>query len=180
MLNVQGLANLGKKVNNSLKKTTFSLLSFPSILHYPATAQTHSLCCLIILVKGFALSFDRTSQGSSYSKATCQQKLCFLKLCFSNFVRYLVWYLNINCDFHFSCIPCSGVGPQVQIMPAVTHTVHVPHTKIQGKTQWGRGDGAVEQAGFCYFLGQRAKLAARKCILTKFLIRPFTHLLWFK
>lgn len=72
MLNVQGLTNLGKEQNNSLreKKTPLSLLlSFPGILHYSATVLTHTLCFLLILVKGLDLSFNRTSQGSSYSKA---------------------------------------------------------------------------------------------------------------
>lgn len=82
MLDVQGLANLGKKGNKSLRKTTFSLLSFPGILHYPATVLTHTLCCLLILVKGFALSFDRKRQGSSYSKVTCHEKLFSLTVFF--------------------------------------------------------------------------------------------------
>lgn len=48
--------------------------------------------------------------------------------------------MNINSDFHFSCIPCSGEGLKGQVMPAVTHTVHVPPTNDTAENSAGIGE----------------------------------------
>lgn len=107
-------------------KNILPLLYFPDILHHPVTALTHSLCCLFLLVKRFALSLNSPSQGKSQHSQLPAKSMFALSVHFSN----LLWYLNINCHFHLSCITCSSKG---QIMPPVTpiplHRVHIPPSK---------------------------------------------------